>query len=126
MGNEVIGVRCFGLRAAISNRLSNKVAPNPTVTVSPSAGISGPSVPLSDGGSTGPRSAGMPPWVRNRARAVSVCSSSISSARLAAVTLNDTKQAAGGGGLAIPACEGPWNGTAGSRAAGSGATAYWS
>ena len=44
----------------------------------------------------------MPPWVRNRARAVSVCSSSISSARSAAVTLNDTKQAAGGAGWRFP------------------------
>ena len=124
-GNEVIAVRCFGFRSAIPKRPSNSVEPNPTVTVSPSAGTSGPSVPLSDGGSTGPGSAGMPPWVRKRARAVSVFSRSISSPRPAAVTLNETKQAAGGGGLTIPACHGPWNGIAGSRAAGSEATAYW-
>ena len=66
----------------------------------------------------------MPPAVRNRARAVSVRSRSISSLRPAAVTLNDTKHAAGGGGLTIPACHWPWNGTAGNRAAGSEATAY--
>jgi hypothetical protein len=35
-------------------------------------GTSGPSVPLSDGGWIGPGLAGRPPWVRKRARAVSV------------------------------------------------------
>ena len=87
--------------------------PTPTVIVSPSAGTTGPSVPLSDGGAPVPRLRGTPPAVRNRARSVSVRSSSPSARRSAAVTSNTAKQAAGGGGETIPAWCRPWNGTAG-------------
>ena len=44
------------------------------MTVSPSAGTTGPSTSLSDGGWLTPRLGGMPPAVRNRARSVIVCS----------------------------------------------------
>ena len=83
--------------------VSKRLAPSPTVTVRPSGGMSGPSVPLSDGGATVPRSTGTPPWVRNRARLVNVWSVPISEPRVAAVTLKTAKQAAGGGELMIPA-----------------------
>jgi hypothetical protein len=48
-GNTGIGTRCAGLRDASPYRASNSDAPDPTVTVSPSAGTTGPSVPLSAG-----------------------------------------------------------------------------
>ena len=84
--------------------------------VSPSAGTVGPSVPLSDGGAPVPRLAGVPPAVRNRARSVSVRSSS---RELAPVLGDDVERDEAGGRRRRghdPGLVAPWNGTAGSRA----------
>ena len=85
-----------------------------SVTESPSAGTAGPSTPLSAGGCAGPRLAGLPPLVRNRARVVSVRISSASPAFLSASTSNAAKQAtaclSAGPGVSTPAWWAPWKG----------------
>jgi hypothetical protein len=48
-------VSLTGLRRARPNRSSNRLEPTLTATVRPSAGISGPSTSLSDGGWRTPR-----------------------------------------------------------------------
>ncbi len=99
------------------NRSSNSVEPTPTVTVSPSATTVGPSTPESDGGALIPVGGGVPPAVRNLALAVIVRSRSVSSARLSAVTLNETTAVCRDGGRPIADWCRPWKGTGGSRSA---------
>jgi hypothetical protein len=55
--------------------------------VSPSDGTLGPRVALSEGGEATPRSAGVPPAVRKRARWVRVWNISVSWSRVVAVTV---------------------------------------
>ena len=71
-GKVPIVVSRRGCLPCSPNRSSNRLAPTDTVTVSPSAGSSGPSTPESDGGLAMPTSGGRPPVQRKRARSVSV------------------------------------------------------
>ena len=115
LGKVRMGVRRSGLALASPYRSSKSEAPTPTVTVSASAGTSGPRMPLSDGGAPTPRSAGAPPAVRKRARSVMVRSRSARSARLSAMTSRETKAAAAGCGVRMPAWWAPWKGTCPAR-----------
>ena len=115
-----IGVSFSGLLAARPYLSSNRLEPTDSVTVSPSAGTLGPSTSLSDGGWLTPRSGGVPPDVRNRARPVSVRSRSVSPALSPAVESNAATQVNGclaaGSGVRIPAWRAPWKGYDGSVA----------
>ena len=118
LGKVRIGVSFSGLRAARPYLSSNRLDPTDSVTVSPSAGTLGPSTSLSDGGWLTPRSGGVPPDVRNRARPVSVRSRSVSPALSPAVESNAATQVNGclaaGSGVRIPAWRAPWKGYDGS------------
>src|ERR1700678_2929895 len=113
-GKASIGVSLLGLTAASPYRSSNSVEPTDSVAVRPSAGITGPSTSLSDGGWLTPRLTGVPPAVRNRARAVMVCIRSASSALLDAIASKDATQVnacfSDGPGVSTPDWRAPWNG----------------
>ncbi len=114
LGNDVIGIRRAGCRAASPYLSSKSVEPTPNVTVSPSGTTVGPSTPESAGGPPMPTAGGVPPAVRNRARSVTVWNRSTRSARLSAVASNDTTVVAFDGAGRMPAWCFPWNGTGGS------------
>ena len=113
-GKAVIGVSLPGLTDASPYRSSNSVEPTDSVAVRPSAGITGPSTSLSDGGWLTPRLTGVPPAVRNRARVVMVCIRSASSALPDAIASNDATQVnacfCAGPGVSTPDWRAPWNG----------------
>jgi hypothetical protein len=119
-GKTRIGVSFSGLRLARPYLPSNRLDPTDSVTVSPSAGTLGPSTSVSDGGWPTPRSGGVPPAVRNRARLVSARSSSVSPVWPPAMQSKAATQVnaclAAGPGVRIPACRAPWNGYDGSAA----------
>src|SRR3984893_6258324 len=113
-GKAVIGLSFSGLAALIPYRSSNSVDPTDTVTVSPSAGTTGPRMSLSDGGWLTPRLGGVPPLVRNRALVVTVCSRSASAALSAAIESKAATQVDAclpdGPGVSTPDWLVPWNG----------------
>ena len=114
-GKAVIGVSLQRLAAGEPVPVVEQASsPTDSVTVRPSAGTTGPSTSLSDGGWLTPRSGGVPPVVRNRARVVSVCIRSASSALLDAVASNDATQVNAclpdGPGVSTPDWCTPWNG----------------
>jgi hypothetical protein len=114
LGNVPIGVSFFGLRARRPKRSSNRLDPMDTVTVSPSAGMAGPRTSLSGGGCPTPRSGGVRPEVRNRARLVSVRIRPARSALLSAMVSKAARHAKAclpaGSGVSTPAWWFPWNG----------------
>jgi hypothetical protein len=101
------------------------VEPTPTVTVRPSGATVGPSTPESDGGAPMPAGGGVPPAVRNLARAVIVRNRSVSSARPSAVALNEITAVCRCACGRIPAWYRPWNGTGGSAPAWARSSACW-
>src|SRR5487761_879949 len=113
-GNAIIGVSFSGLAAAIPYRSSNSVDPTDTVTVSPSAGTTGPRTSLSDGGWLMPRLGGVPPAVRNRALVVTVWSRPASAALSAVIESKAATQVNAclpdGPGVRTPDWRAPWNG----------------
>jgi hypothetical protein len=84
------------------------------VTVSPSAGTTGPRTSLSDGGWPMPRLGGVPPTVRNRALVVIVWSRSARAALSDAIESKAATQVnaclADGPGVRMPDWLVPWNG----------------
>jgi hypothetical protein len=90
------------------------------VTVSPSAGTTGPSTSLSAGGWLTPRFGGVPPAVRNRALVVTVCSRPASAALPDAIESKAATQVNGcladGPGVRMPAWFAPWSGNDASSA----------
>ena len=105
-GKAVIGLSFSGLAALIPYRSSNSVDPTDMVTVSPSAGTTGPRTSLSDGGWPMPRLGGVPPAVRNRALVVIVCSRSARAALSDAIESKAATQVnaclADGPGVSMP------------------------
>ena len=97
-----------GLREARPNRSSNRLEPSRQGDGEPVGGDRrAEHVAVRRAAAPTPRSGGVPPAVRNRARSVSVCSSSASSALLAAVDVErgeaGVRLLAGGAGVRIPA-----------------------
>ncbi len=72
-------------------------------------------MPLSDGGAVVPRSTGVPPAVRKRARSVIALNRSTSPARSVVIASKDANIAAAGGGVMIPAWWVPWKATTSSE-----------
>ncbi|SKT95444.1 Uncharacterised protein [Mycobacteroides abscessus subsp. massiliense] len=85
-----MGFSLAGLRSASPNRRSNRLEPTATVTVNPSDSTTGPSTALSAGGSPMPKSGGVPPSHRNRARAVSVLNAATTASLFFEVTSKAT------------------------------------
>lgn len=123
LGNGSMGVRRAGLREPRPNRSSNREAPTPTMTVSPSGTTVAPRIPESDGGPVAPAGTGVPPEVRKRERVVRVRSRSVSSPRFSEVMSKASTMLCRCGGGRMPAWCTPWNGTAGNRPTGSAAPA---
>ena len=111
LGKMGIRLSLFGWLFDRPKRSSNSDDPADSVTVSPSAGTTGPRTSLSDGGWWTPKLAGVPPAVRNRARVVIVWSSPGSPSAVTSKAATQVNACfAAGPGVRTPDWWAPWNG----------------